>query len=59
MESFKNSKNKLAYMYTLTPNGIKKKIELTYEFLKMKIAEYKRIEKEIEELKIALEVEEE
>lgn len=48
---FKNSKNKLAYMYILTPAGIRRKIELTYEFLKRKTAEYDRLKLEIEDLK--------
>ena len=48
---FKNAKNKIAYMYTLTPQGIKKKMELTYEFLKRKTEEYAILKKEIETLK--------
>ncbi len=51
VKSFKNSKNKLGYMYILTPKGMTKKMELTYEFLKRKMAEYERLEKEIEKLK--------
>ncbi len=56
VKRFKNSKNKLAYMYILTPAGIKKKIELTYEFLKRKIAEYDKLKIEIEDLKKEIEV---
>ncbi len=48
---FKNSRNKSAYMYILTPKGMKGKVELTYEFLKVKINEYDLLKKEIEELK--------
>lgn len=48
---FKNSKNKLAYMYILTPRGIKNKVELTYNFLKRKTNEYNILEMEIKELK--------
>ena len=34
VERFKNSKNKAAYMYILTPKGMAKKMELAYSFLK-------------------------
>ena len=47
-KNFKNSKNKLAYMYLLTPQGIKWKMELTRKFLQYKMEEYKRLEEEIE-----------
>ena len=56
-ESFKNSKNKAAYMYNLTPTGLAKKIEMTYDFLKRKMKEYEVLEVEIEELKKDLEKE--
>ena len=49
-KKFKNSKNKHAYMYILTPKGIKKKIELTHAFLKRKQEEYDMLRTEIEEL---------
>ena len=45
---FKNSKNKWAYMYVLTPKGISEKLRLTYRFLKMKSEEHDRLKKEIE-----------
>ena len=48
---FKNSNNKMAYMYTLTPTGLIKKTELTGEFLKTKMAEYDSLGTEIEEMK--------
>ena len=47
-KNFKNSKNKLAYMYLLTPEGIKWKIELTYKFFQWKTQQYERLKKEIE-----------
>src|SRR5208283_560609 len=37
---FKNSKNKLAYMYILTPEGIVAKVDLTHSFLLRKLTEY-------------------
>jgi len=51
IKNFKNSKNKLAYMYLLTPQGIKTKIELTHKFFIWKTREYERLKQEIERLK--------
>lgn len=51
IKNFKNSKNKLAYMYLLTPAGIKIKFELTRKFFIWKVQEYKRLKEEIESLK--------
>lgn len=53
-KNFKNSKNKLAYMYLLTPQGIKTKFQLTHQFFVWKTQEYKKLRKEIEELKLYL-----
>ncbi len=50
-ENFKNSQNKSAYLYLLTPTGIETKTKTTYRFLKRKIAEYEKLETEIKELK--------
>ena len=54
---FKNSKNKIAYMYIMTPAGIKSKMQLSRDFLKRKLDEYEMLKMEIEELKRDLEVE--
>jgi len=48
---FKNSKNKLAYMYILTPEGIVAKVDLTHSFLLRKLTEYDALKREIEEMK--------
>ena len=48
---FKNSKNKIAYMYIMTPAGIKSKMQLSRLFLKRKLDEYEMLKTEIEELK--------
>jgi EPS-associated MarR family transcriptional regulator len=53
MQNFKNSKNKLAYAYTLTPTGIAALAALTTEFLQVKTAEYERLRAEIEALQMA------
>ena len=49
-QRFKNSNNKAAYIYILTPRGIQEKVELTQYFLQLKLEEYDRLRKEIEEL---------
>ena len=40
---FLNSKNKWAYKYILTPQGINEKARITKEFVKRKIAEYEKL----------------
>lgn len=49
--NFKNSRNKLAYMYYLTPRGLEEKLQVTYEFLKLRIAEVELLQAEIEALR--------
>jgi EPS-associated MarR family transcriptional regulator len=49
--NFKNSRNKLAYMYLLTPSGIEAKARLTGEFLKIKLREYETLKEEIEQIR--------
>lgn len=49
--NFKNSQNKLAYMYLLTPNGIEEKSIMTAQFLKIKMQEYANLEAEIDQLR--------
>ncbi len=48
---FKNSKNKIAYMYVLTPKGLSVKVTQTYNFLQRKLDEYHRLREEIETLR--------
>lgn len=50
-QRFKNSKNKMAYRYILTPQGISTKMHQTYSFLQRKTEEYERLKNEIEMLK--------
>lgn len=50
-ENFKNSNNKSAYLYFLTPQGLEEKTRATYRFLLRKIEEYERLEEEIRQLK--------
>ena len=49
--NFKNSSNRSAYLYKLTPKGIEEKARVTYRFLKRKQREYEQLKAEIEELK--------
>jgi EPS-associated MarR family transcriptional regulator len=50
VQRFKNSNNKAAYIYVLTPKGINERIQQTQYFLQLKMEEYERLQKEIEEL---------
>jgi len=49
-QRFKNSNNKAAYIYILTPQGINERIRQTQYFLQLKMEEYERLQKEIDEL---------
>ncbi|PKM37060.1 MAG: MarR family EPS-associated transcriptional regulator [Gammaproteobacteria bacterium HGW-Gammaproteobacteria-10] len=50
MHNFRNSQNRLAYVYLLTPSGIAEKTLLTKRFLDIKLAEYEMLKQEIEAL---------
>lgn len=50
-QNFKNSSNKKAYIYFLTPSGIEEKARITYSFLKRKNREYEQLEEQIRLLK--------
>jgi EPS-associated MarR family transcriptional regulator len=50
VRNFKNSRSKTAYAYVLTPRGLEEKINVTYDFLRRKVAEYDLLSKEIEQL---------
>jgi EPS-associated MarR family transcriptional regulator len=50
MRNFRNSKNKRAYTYILTPKGIEEKVNVTLRFLRRKIEEYNALSTEIERL---------
>lgn len=52
IDNFRNSNNKLAYAYVLTPRGIETRARMTVHFLKRKVDEYERLKAEIEELKL-------
>lgn len=48
--NFRNSQNKKAYIYCLTPKGIEARASITLQFLKYKMAEYQTLKTEIERL---------
>jgi EPS-associated MarR family transcriptional regulator len=48
--TFYNSRNKRAYLYVLTPNGIRERAQLTVRFLERKTAEYEALRAEIERI---------
>ena len=49
--NFKNSHNKSAYMYVLTPRGLQAKTRLTLRFLVLKMTEYEKLRVEIEQMR--------
>lgn len=51
INNFRNSDNKLAYAYLLTPRGVEEKARITVQFLKRKVQEYERLRAEIEDLR--------
>jgi MarR family transcriptional regulator, temperature-dependent positive regulator of motility len=50
VRNFRNSRSKTVYGYILTPRGLEEKINVTYDFLRRKVAEYDLLSKEIEQL---------
>jgi len=56
VDNFKSTNNKISYLYKLTPSGIEEKARTTFHFLKRKLEEYDRLEREIRELKQELSV---
>ena len=50
VNNFRNSENKLAYAYLLTPKGVEEKARITVRFLKYKMQEYEQLRAEINDL---------
>ena len=50
VQNFRNSRNKRAYAYLLTPDGLAAKVHLTVHFLQRKRAEHAALQREIEQL---------
>ena len=51
-KNFRNSNNKLAYAYFLTPHGVEEKARVTLSYLKYRVEQYEQLEKEIEQLRL-------
>lgn len=49
--NFSSNPNKMGYAYILTPSGIEEKASITMRFLRRKVDEYERLEREIEHLR--------
>lgn len=49
--NFAHSRNRLGYVYLLTPAGMRRKAAMTASFLKRKMAEYEALQAEIAALK--------
>jgi EPS-associated MarR family transcriptional regulator len=50
VNNFKNSNNKAAYAYLLTPSGFEGKAKITVRFLKQRMQDYKQLKQEISDL---------
>ena len=48
INNFNKNPNKFGYIYVLTPKGIKKKTQMTVDFMKRKMKEYDELKREIE-----------
>ena len=48
LNNFKNNKNKLNYVYLLTPKGFSHKISQTVNFMNLKFKEYDELKREAE-----------
>jgi EPS-associated MarR family transcriptional regulator len=51
VSNFKNSQNKAAYLYALTPSGLRGKASLAVTYLQEKVREYEALRLEIEEMR--------
>ena len=49
ISNFEKNPNKLKYIYILTPRGISQKTRLTINFMKVKMKEYDKLKKELNE----------
>ncbi len=48
IQNFKDNKNKINYIYKLTPKGISQKTKLTISFMKRKMKEYDELKSELD-----------
>jgi len=50
VNNFRQNESKRAYLYFLTPKGMKEKGRVTVQFLKVKLDEYENLKREVAEL---------
>ena len=50
VNNFRRNESKRAYLYFLTPKGMKEKSRVTVRFLKLKLDEYESLKREVAEL---------
>jgi len=55
VSNFRNSRNKAAYIYLLTPRGIEAKAGVTMRFLQTKLREYEALCADIERIRAEVE----
>ena len=51
IKNFKKNKNKINYIYIITPQGFSEKAKLTINFMKRKMQEYDELKIELEKMK--------
>ena len=51
VQNFRNSDNRRAYLYVLTPEGLEAKTRISLAFLERKLEEYDDLKREFEELR--------
>ena len=51
IKNFKNNKEKIGYLYYLTPKGIAEKTNITIKFMKLKMKEHDELKKELNSFK--------
>jgi len=57
-QNFKNNRNKLSYVYLLTPSGIEQKASVTVRYLRKKMEEYDELKAAVEELQKEISIQE-
>ena len=50
IKNFKKSKQKIRYLYVLTPKGIIEKTNITIRFMKLKMKEYDELKNELKKI---------
>ncbi len=51
IKNFKRSKEKIGYLYYLTPKGIAEKTNITIKFMKLKMKEYDELKNELNSIR--------